>query len=363
MALQLVSCVREFLPEVDEYRNLMVVEGLITDELKQHYVTLSRSAAVGQIGEGAPVSAATVIVTDNMQNQYFFNEQEPGYYTTDSMRFQPGSIYSLRVITGDDSYVSTPMELRATHPIDTVFSELQSLPVQGSNLMKLGYQVYFNSYDPTNSTKFYRWEYFETWETKYPRNFLLPWVVNNNCWVEDRSYRIYLENTTPKQEAIFENYPLVFIGTETPRLGVRYSLLLKQYAISEEEYWYWENLRDLNQEVGGLYDPIPSALPGNMKSENHPEMDVLGFFSVSGASSKRVFIQNDTIPKPNYYYYCLTDTVPNLNGISGIGTDIFIVERTDPPTVVYLISPYRACVDCTVFGTNIKPSYWEDEAK
>jgi len=361
ITIQLVSCVQEFMPDIDEYRNLMVVEGLITDEYKQHYVKLTRTTAVGKISEGEPVTSATVIVTDDLQNEYTFSEMSPGYYLTDSMIFQPGQFYTLRIITSGDSYISTPMELRATHDIDRVYSELQYLPVQGTDLLKLGYQVYFDSYDPTNSTKFYRWEYYETWETLFPRRFDYPMVVNKNCWVDHRSSRIYIDNTTSTQEAIIEQYPLVFIGTETARLDVKYSLLLKQYAISEEEYWYWEHIRDLNQEVGGLYEPIPSALPGNMMSENHPEIDVLGFFSVSGASSKRIFIKNDTIPKPNYYYYCITDTVPNLNGIDGIGTEIFIVERTDPPTVVYIITPYRACVDCTVFGTNVKPPYWDSE--
>lgn len=361
MVVQLYSCVQEFMPDIDEYRNLMVVEGLITDEYKQHYVRLSRSTPVGQISDGDPVTGATVSVTDDLHSEFFFTETQPGYYTTDSMRFPPGRYYTLRIITTSDTYISSPMELRMTHPIDTVYSELQSLPVQGSDLVKHGYQVYFDSYDPTNNTGFYRWEYYETWETRFPRNFMYPWVVNKNCWVEDRSTKIYIENTSSKQEAIIEKYPLVFIGTETPRLGVKYSMLLKQYAISEEEYLYWENLRDLNQEVGGLYDPIPAALPGNMMSETHPETDVLGFFSVSGASSKRIFIKDDTIPKPNYYYYCITDTVPNLNGIIGIGTDLFIVERTDPPTVVYIISPYKACVDCTVFGTNVKPPFWDGD--
>ena len=165
-----------------------------------------------------------------------------------------------------------------------------------------------------------------------------------------------IEASSPAAACLFWDQPVITtyygIGEEDPTT---------KYAISEEEYLYWENLRDLNQEVGGLYDPIPAALPGNMISETRPERDVLGFFSVSGASSKRIFIKNDTIPKPNYYYYCITDTVPNLNGIIGIGTDIFIVERTDPPTVVYIISPYKACVDCTVFGTNVKPPFWDGD--
>ncbi len=356
------ACVTQFMPDIDEYKNLLVVEGLITNEYKEHYVKLYRSNPVGSLEDPLTVPFANVVVVDNFGNETSFTERTQGYYATDSMSFEVGRLYTLKIVTSDDMYASDAMELRDVPPIDRLYAELQLQPIIGTNYEKIGYQIYVDTHDPSNETRFYRWEAHETWEVKLPRKFDWPAIVNKHCWTSQVSDRIYIENTSSLAEDQVSRYALNFVGTETPRLDVKYSVLLKQYALNKEEYLYWKNLRDQNEQVGGLYDPIPMPLPGNMESELNPARDVLGFFSVSGVSEKRIFINNDTLEKPNYYLYCYADTVqPGEVFPPGMDETYFILYKTDPPEVQYFLTRAKSCIDCAVFGTVVKPPYWEDD--
>lgn len=120
-------------------------------------------------------------------------------------------------------------------------------------------------------------------------------------------------------------------------------------------------MKKMTEEQGGLYDPIPQSLTGNIKCVDDPAEPVLGFFSVSAVEQKRLFIDNDTIKYPaGGPQYCVTDTAYSINEISGLGKYVFILEFIDEGAY-YLLSRFEQCADCRLFGTNIKPDYWDDD--
>jgi hypothetical protein len=81
---------------------------------------------------------------------------------------------------------------------------------------------------------------------------------------------------------------LKFISNLTDRLRVGYSILVDQYSLNEDEYLYWEKLQSITEQVGGLYDIIPSPVPSNVYCVDDPNEKVLGYFSVSANTSKRL---------------------------------------------------------------------------
>jgi len=355
------ACTTKFLPEIDEYDNIMVVEGLLTNENRANYVKISRTIPVGITGISSPLVDAHVYIRDDLNRIAVFHEKRAGYYASDSLTFRGeiGRTYTLHIMAGGKNYESDPMLIQEVQPIDSLFAEFRyEEDVIYPPLYE--YTVYFNSYDPENNNRFFRWTYEEVWEFHLPWHY--PPDYKRICWLTEESSEIIIKNNSTVEEAIIDRYPLLTVDNRSSnKLYQRYSILLKQYSINEDEYNYWESMKKMTEEQGGLYDPIPQSLTGNIKCVDDPAEPVLGFFSVSAVEQKRLFIDNDTIKYPaGGPQYCVTDTAYSINEISGLGKYVFILEFIDEGAY-YLLSRFEQCADCRLFGTNIKPDYWDDD--
>jgi hypothetical protein len=101
LLLLLSSCVTQFIPKVNEDKELLVVEGLITDQPDTNTIKLSRSLPLGTRGVSNPVKGCTVTISDDLGNIFDFTETSPGTYITDPSIFQGavGRFYTLHIKT------------------------------------------------------------------------------------------------------------------------------------------------------------------------------------------------------------------------------------------------------------------------
>lgn len=382
LLLLLSSCVTQFIPKVNEDKELLVVEGLITDQPDTNTIKLSRSLPLGTRGVSNRVKGCTVTISDDLGNIFDFTETSPGTYITDPSIFQGavGRFYTLHIKTNaannNLNYESFPMELKPVPLIDSVYYEKVTINEVNGTKTQEGAQVYLNTHDATNQNKFYRWEYSETWE------FSLPYIVpNRTCWTSSNSDIINIKNTSLLGEDRIDRYPLKFISNLTDRLRVEYSILVKQYSLNEDEYLYWEKLQSITEQVGGLYDIIPSSIPSNVYCVDDPNEKILGYFSVSANTSKRLFIKENFagIFTPYTDKECIADTIFNGDPIPNLNTYSWIIEagiiqpsywiigpgglkqQIFPPPIPYkIITSIKGCADCTVRGTNIEPYFWNN---
>jgi len=358
----LSSCVSQFIPETRESQEILVVEGLVTDQYGSGTIKLSRSLPLGTASEAKPVSGCIVTISDDLGVYFQLFESEPGTYVSSGyVRGVIGRFYTLHIRTSTTpnnksySYESFPMEMKSVPSIDNIYYEKITIPDNDKYAMpKEGCQVYLDTHDPANQCKFYRWEYDETWE------FRLPYTVPNyRCWVSASSDKINVKSTISLAEARIMKYPLSFISNTTDRLKVKYSMLVKQYSISEDEYSYWEKLKNLSEQVGGLYDLIPASIQGNVYSIINPTEKVLGYFSVSAVSSSRIFIKDNFAGIVNPYNAdaCVADTLFNGEFIPNLNISTWILVDNFMPS--YKVITYtRGCADCTTRGTTQEPYFW-----
>jgi hypothetical protein len=242
--------------------------------------------------------------------------------------------------------------------IDTIYYEKEVISfseIPGRSVV--GCQIYLGTADKTDRCRYYRWDYAETWE------FHLPFAVANSiCWITENSERIDIKSTAALQVNKISDYPLLFISNETDRLKEKYSILVNQYSLSEDEFHYWEKLQNISQNVGSLYDIIPANVNSNVICSQDPAQKVLGYFSVSAKSSKRIFIDDYFSGQINFYTGCVTDTIWGGGPINGLNSYVWILENmpyASPPFRV--ITDQKRCADCTTRGTNIEPSFWRDD--
>lgn len=360
------GCVTQFFPDVGEKENYLVVEGLITDQPGPYKIRISSSWPIDpDIYKPSPQMAGYMVyVTDDLGRQYNFahNHWQGGYFSDPlSFRGEVGRKYILHINSQDNAYVSKPMELKAVPAISNLTAEIIQNNNYGFGKSVPGYQVYVGTYDSLKKSTYYRWNFTETWEFRIP--YVYETIVNRTCWKTAYSDKIYIKSTSLLTEDRVVKNPLNFITTETDRLKVKYSVLVRQFSLTEDEYNYWEKIQRLKENVGSIYDVTPFSVESNISSVNNPNEKILGFFSVSSVSEKRLFIKNTLTGFPDFYKYCPLDTVPAKETIPGLGSSIFIIEKlidNPPPYGSFVITNRYECVDCTGSGSNIRPSFWNE---
>jgi hypothetical protein len=363
IVILLSRCITEFIPQTDEEQQLLVVEGLITDQTEAYSIKLSKSIPLGEKGSATPVTRCSVSISDDLGNVYYTYESVPGTYVTYPTRFRgiTGRKYSLHIAINGQSgntvhYESFPVEMKPVPPIDSLYYEKMIVTDnEGYYQDDEGAQIYLDTHSPDNSCQFFRWEFDETWE------FHLPYTVPNNiCWISDKSEKINVKSTTAIAESKVNRYPLSFISNESDRLKIKYSMLVKQYSLSEDEFTYWDKLQNISEQVGGLYDITPSSIPSNITCIENPGEKVLGYFSVSATTSKRVFVKGNFAGIIDLYENCIADTIWQ-GPIPNLGTSVWvIIDHTIPPPSYKVITFSKGCYDCTTRGTTDEPSYWRD---
>lgn len=357
------GCVTQFYPEINEEEQSIVIEARVTDRNETHEVRISWSKPLFSDDiYPPPVSGYIVSVLDDEGSEYLFSHAGGGRYLSDSTEFRAtaGRKYKLHVEGPDHSYESDFVEMKPVPAIDSVYAGPEYNEFYYPGESTYGYQVYIDSHDPSGLSRYFMWTFAETWEIRTP--FTYPTIINRICWKSDISSDINILSTTALTESRVTRHPVTFITTETDRLTVKYSILVRQYSVTEEEFTYRDNLRKTVFEAGGLYDAIPGAIKGNITCYDNPAIPVLGFFGVSAVSEERLFIENVYTRFPDFYAYCPIDSIPVSDYDPKVyGTNVYILgEWYEPPMPpYYILSIHRECVDCSMNGTAVKPDYWD----
>lgn len=360
------GCVTKFMPEIEESREMLVVEGMITDRPETNRIRLTRSLPLDKKANIKPILGWTVTITDDLYNTWMLEEAGNGYYITDSTRFigVVGRTYILHIqsygkLSNSYSYESVPMELKPVPGIDDLYWEKTLIEAANEeSVAKEGCNIYLDTHDQTGECKYFRWDYTETWEVRLPYD-----VPNKICWANNKSAGIMIKNTGLLSENIVSRYPLTFVSNETDRLEDKYSILVNQYSINEAEYEYWDNMQRISEQTGNLYDITPASIMGNIYCVDDPNETVLGYFSVSAKTSRRIFIQDIFSGLVPLYRECpVHPPIPYGQPVPSLGLYLWIIAdgRTEkPPYIIY--TDKKFCADCTVRGTTIKPAFWDDD--
>jgi hypothetical protein len=355
------SCIEPYKPEPTENEEMLVVEGMITDQYEVNTIKLSKSLPLWRVQNAKALKGCKVWITDDLGEIDSLKETFVGTYVTNPATFQGtvGRKYTLNINTtpvyGNLRYESIPMEMKPVPQIDRIYYEKKVFSTYPREVE--GCQIYLDTHDPTSNCNFYRWKFTETWE------FQIPFDVKNKvCWITGNSREMLIKNATSFSEDKIERFPLLTIDNPIDKLSVKYSMLVKQYSLNEDEYLYWERLKNTSDQIGGLYDMIPAIIPNNIYCIENPNEKILGYFGVSAVSSMRVFIKDTFSGQNMKYAECIADTIYGTKPLEGEDLNVWvIVNNLDkiPPSRVVTFT--RGCADCTVRGTNVKPLFWDED--
>jgi hypothetical protein len=364
IVLTMLAC-REQYPLPTEVRNLklLVVEGFLNSGPGPTMVRLSRTSNLTDIASVVAESRARVTVEGDDNSTIVLTGNNSGEYTHPGLNLNSNRKYRLRIITSDQrEYLSSFVPVQASPPIDSIHWKRTDQGVKFS----------VSSHDPQNKTWYYRWEYAETWEihSMFFSNFRYvdPRVIPRQdpfsiyfCWKNDASKIIYLNSSAKLSQDVIFDQPLHTIPLGTERISVRYSLLVKQYALSREGYQFWEIMKKNTEQLGTLFDPQPSQILSNVSSVNDPDEPVIGFVSAGSFSEKRIFVKESEVAPWRYIRDCDQRKVPNDSLKFYFGNMAYIPLDewyNDFGRLAGYTAGERTCVDCTVGGSNVKPPFW-----
>lgn len=386
------SCIDPFEIETLEFKSALVVEGTITDQYETQRILVSRAFPLDTVlMSGA--SKAKVEVYDSNGNLYKFNESSAGVYTSViPFAVVSGRSYSLTIQTNDGrTYVSEETEVPAKSTIDNLYAE-RDVKDDGA---EEGMFIYVDSYNASGASKYYRYEYEETYKIIAPfYSSADAYVVSRTpnpavairartneervCFKTVSSNTIIQENTTKLSEDRVNKFPIRYINREDFILSHRYSILVRQYVQNRAAFAYYETLETLSG-TESLFSQIQTGLlEGNIKSQSGEE-NVIGFFQVSTVSEQRLFFNYiDFFPGedlPNYVSDCPIVSPPIV--VEGGATPLldaiennllkYFSEYTPPQDGLITSAPhgpynmvYTVCGDCTVLGSNVVPDFWTE---
>lgn len=362
-----LSCKEVFNPPVvSPQTGYLVVEGFINSGNGSSTITLTRTTKLVDSAVIIYEHNALVNIEDENNATYPLIEKDSGNYVSDHLSLDPNLKYRVHIKTKDGKeYVSDFTQSKQTPPIDSITWKIENS----------GVQIYVNSHDAANNTKYYQWKYTETWEfhstyiksLEYARdpftNFITgvyqipPDTTIYKCWKTQKSTNILIgstENLSADQIYI----PIRYIQPQSFELSVLYYIELRQYALSKEAYLFKQKLKKNTEQLGTIFDPQPSEIEGNIHCLNDTSESVIGYIDVTQEQVSRKFISHDELSGWRTELPCVLIKVPNEPGNYDPGLVPVGVAEYAGRSIKSFFAAQPECVDCTLRGTNARPAFW-----
>lgn len=391
----LFSCTEPYLLKTTNFEEALVIEATITNELKTQQIKLSKTYKLEENGPEF-VENANVSVEDDLGNVYPFIEGTDVYESQNPFQAVAGRKYKLTIIAEGKTYTSTQEILTSVNPIQNV--EVHDINIGGER----GAEIKVKAFDATKSSKYYRYEFEETYKIIAPKwrayTVTVDPVFNSTgskdliytprtyeartCYTTKKSNELLLHSTSNLSEDRVD-FMVRFIPVTNPIIMHRYSILVNQYVQNLEAYTYYNTLKTISNSSSILSQNQPGFFSGNITCDSNPNEKVIGFFDVSSVSSQRIFFNfEDIFPntlQPDYFYDCFDnclETDPYLcpgafKYCFSIDPSAFcsgyVVEsilNAIPQSLLYYSGPDpinlvpQPCGDCTTFSSNVVPSFW-----
>ncbi|GAB3891971.1 hypothetical protein GCM10028803_04320 [Larkinella knui] len=266
------------LPKGDKH---LVVEAWLTDQPGPQAIRLTESADYLDNSPAIPLPDAEVTVEDDRGTRYRFVAQPDGWYV-----WQPaapadtlgriGRAYTLRIHRGAMYYEATS-SLRRVPAVDSITYVYKKAGIEQTEGPREGYLAQF-----------------------YARDFV---GIGDCYWIKVfRNGRLYNDDTG--------DVILSYDGGLSPSLAVdgltfaepirqainvnklfspKDTLLVELHSITPEAYDFLAWVRTEGTQ-GGLFDPIPTNPPGNIRSLTSNTPPALGFFGTASVRKKRIVL-------------------------------------------------------------------------
>jgi len=308
----LASCVDRITFDVENTENILVVNGVISNQPGPQQIRLFYSTSYGsQVFE--PVRKASVHLSNNRNQSEQLREVEPGIYewSGEVVRGEVGDTYELDIRLPDGRHLRSRQETMPPVPtIDSLYFDVKLVQFSndfGNVLEKKLFQVWVQTtINDAEVPNFIRWDVEHVYSFEEPFLWYLPLRTPKTCYIykelDPQIIRLldgqaFSANTTISQQVAENTLDFSFSWLQSYRVF--------QYSLTKEAYDYWTDLNKISNQVGNIFDAPPAPVRGNMYYVDDPEELVLGYFGASAVAVQTLFVRKpdigpDFLPSP----YC-----------------------------------------------------------
>ncbi|MEP2279502.1 DUF4249 domain-containing protein [Maribacter sp.] len=418
-----ISCLEEVDLGIASDENVLktlIVEATLTNEIKNHRVTLSRMDTLVDLGIDSiynpytPIrdinrdlvryeSNATVTIENDNGTTYSFSEASPGIYESDiEFAAEMGNAYQLNIITSDGkTYSSTNMQIEGLAAISNLYAE-KTTSESGAQ----GIGIFVDNADESGNVQNLRYTYDETYKIIAPNWSPEAFKLTNYepCALPLVTYDLEIIEREEEQQVCYGNngsntiiqaqqgslndnvkkFMVRFIDQDNFIISHRYSIEVEQLVSSTASFSFYDQLNNFSQ-TGSIFSQVqPGFLQGNLSANDGNQNGIIGFFDVVSVSRNRLFFNyTDFYPNeelPPYPFNCRELTAPEshvsfcFSGPRGPNPcPQSVIQQIDLDLISYVkpnvndvdcggphIFVPKVCGDCTALGSNIEPDFWTE---
>jgi len=348
----------------------LVVEGFINMS-GTTVIAMTRSSGL-DTPLRVPEPGAQIEIQSQFGGSFPLVDAGDGQYSIENLFLDPSQQYRLHIRTSNGrEYQSEFTSAVITPPIDEVGW------TAGSGLVTIN----VSTHDPQSQPGYYQWQFEETWkyhsayasDLKYENGKIVPRSVdelNYYCYRSALSNQIAIASTEKLSSNVVYQFPIQQVSyTSTNKLLIRYSILVKQYALTKDWYEWIRKIKKNTEATGSIFDAQPGETGGNIKCLSDSAENVIGFIGCATETEKRLFIDRSEIPAGvvyTGYEYCVEDSIKNNsydldNYFKGqFNLPIVFVYPPGALAPTHVMGASAGCVDCRMTGgTTIPPPFWQ----
>lgn len=356
----LMSCLDEFLAEgIQETRNILVVEGTITDG--ESFIHLSNSVSILDTLTGDEAISNARMNVECSDGTFFEAQYEGnGTYSIINGELNPELCYRLNFSIGSEEYQSTYLTPIHTPEIDSISFQKAG---RGQPI-----SVHVSTHTTENAPSYFRWSYKENWEVRaqlyanagYIDGQLMLFDLRTPyntyyCWGKDSSKVLLLGSTKKLAESKIPQQKLYEIPCDHDKISQVYHVEVTQTQLHEEAYIYFKRLQEEIERTGGIFSTVLSSSEdnGNIYCMTDPGRPVIGFVEVASITRKAIY----HYMRDHNYYEAPLQECPKLP--YDFNQDLAWVDYISDFKQV----SYWPCVDCRkrYNATKQKPAWWPTE--
>jgi hypothetical protein len=232
LVIFMVCCRKPYEPSVIKANHqFLVFDGVInTGTNAATTLVLSRTRTLYDSAQFDPELSAKATIETEGGPIYSLQEQGKGVYVSANLNLNPALKYRINITSRDgNQYISEFVPVKQTPAIDSISWTQDTV----------GAQIFVSTHDPQNKTRYYRWEYLETWEyhsfidsylgfKNGQLYFIDSTEYRGKCWSNAASTEILLGSTIKLGEDIINNAPITSIRRNDEKIIHKYSIIIKQ---------------------------------------------------------------------------------------------------------------------------------------
>ncbi len=295
------------------------------------------------------VSVFSVEVFDMDGNSVRLTEGRPGEYTVEipsssPLQVEVGHEYFIRVASRDGrTFESLPESIVQGDEIEDLWFEINQEEIIdefGDVTLKDKLQLFISTtvLNPEDgSPTRLKWDVRRNY--KITDSPIFPWEEEKVCYIDDnpQGNNLLIEDGTTRANDRIDSLQ-VFESVISSFYAEGAYLTVFQQAITQTTYEYWNEVEQLLNRTGGMFEPVAGEIRTNIFNIEDPTDLTYGYFSVYVQDTARIYISPDTVGNP-------MEACPPMGGVTNLNGDCNV----------------RVCCDCLdALGSSIeKPGYWE----